>query len=85
MSISSFVIHARPENVESVQNALGLMAGVEVHAATDEGRLVVTVDQPDDGKAVETFSSFSELDGVLNTSLIYNYFETTNAEKELAQ
>ncbi len=85
MSISSFVIHSRPENIESVRDALNLMNGVEVHAITEEGRLVVTVDQPDNGEAVETFSKFGELDGVLSSSLIYNYFENDTAEKELAR
>jgi len=83
MSISSLVIQTRPENVDNVQNALILMDGVEVHATTDSGRLVVTVDQPDNAKAADTFSKFTDLDGVLNTSLIYNFFENDNAEKEL--
>jgi len=85
MSISSLVIQTRPENVDAVHSALILMEGVEIHATTDSGRLVVTVDQPDNAKAADTFSKFTELDGVLNTSLIYNYFENDNAEKELAQ
>ncbi len=85
MSISSLVIQTRPENVDNVQSALVLMEGVEVHATTDSGRLVVTVDQPDNAKAANTFSRFTELDGVLSTSLIYNYFENDNAEKELAR
>ena len=85
MSISSLVIQTRPENVDNVQSALILMEGVEVHATTKSGRLVVTVDQPDNAKAADVFSSLTELDGVLNTSLIYNYFENDNAEKELSR
>ena len=85
MSISSFLIHTRPENVDNLQEALIAMEGVEVHATTENGRLVVTVDQPDNAKATDTFTSFTKMDGVLNTSLIYNYFENDDAEKELTR
>ncbi len=85
MSISSLVIQTRPENIANVEKALSAMNGVEVHTATNEGQLVVTVDQPDDAKAADTFSKFSEVDGVINTSLIFNYFENEIAEKELSK
>ncbi len=85
MSISSLVIQTRPENVANLEATLNSMYGVEVHTTTGEGNLVVTVDNPDDAKASETFSEFLKLDGVLNTSLIYNYFEQDIAEKEQAQ
>lgn len=85
MSISSLVIQTRPENVERIREELVLMDGVDVHTTTEEGNLVVTVDNPDNAKASETFNRFLQMDGVLNTSLIYNYFETENAEKELTQ
>lgn len=85
MSISSLVIQTRPENVANLESILAAMAGVEVHTTTEEGNLVVTVDNPDNAQASETFSEFLKLDGVLNTSLIYNYFEQDIAEKEQAQ
>ena len=85
MSISSLVIQTRPENVEALHEEFSRMNGVEVHATTEEGNLVVTVDNPDNAQASETFNRFLQMDGVLNTSLIYNYFESDIAEKELAQ
>ena len=51
--------------------------GIEIHAATDDGQLVVTLDQPDEGKAAETLFSLQNIDGVLNASLVFNYFEET--------
>jgi len=85
MSISGLVVQTRPENVENLSNTLSLMTGVEVHTTTETGSLVVTVDLPDDAQASETFSKFMEIEGVLNTSMIYNYFEQDNADKELVQ
>lgn len=86
MSISSLLVHARTEDISRVQDALNSQKGVEVHATTPEGRLVVTVDEPDNGRAADILQSFRELDGVLSTSLVYTYFdeETAEAKKEHA-
>lgn len=84
MSISGLVVHVNPKTLDAVSQRVAALEGVEIHAATAEGRLVVTVDQPD-RKAADTFSELQAMDGVLNTSLIYNYFEQDDAEKESAQ
>ena len=75
MSISGLVLQTRPEDAEGLRRHLGGMDGVEVHTVTDEGRLVVTVDQPDDGKAAETLQRIQAMDGILSASLVYNNFE----------
>jgi len=80
MSISSLLIHTRPEDVPRVRDSLNAQAGVEVHADTPEGRIVVTVDEPDNSRAADILQSFRELDGVLNTSLVYTYFDEETAE-----
>jgi len=84
VSISGLVIHTRPENTECAKSALAELDGIEIHATTLDGRLIVTLDQPDDAKAAETLSRLHELDGVLSASLVYNYFEQDPAEKEHA-
>jgi len=85
MSISGVVIHVKPDTAAVMTDRIESLDGVEVHTATGDGRLVVTVDQPDDRKAADTFTELQNLDGVLNTSLVYNYFEQDPAEKEHAQ
>ena len=44
MNISSAVLRAHPAQVDSVRGALEKLPGVEVHAATSDGRLVVTLE-----------------------------------------
>ena len=84
MSISGLVIHVRPGDVEPVTERIAAMAGVEIHATTGDGRLVVTVDRADDGDASDTLVALQNTDGVLSASLVYNYFEQNSAEKEEA-
>jgi len=82
MSISGLVLHVRPEKADAVSAEVAALHGVEVHAATEDGRLVVTVDEADDRVASETLTRFATMDGMINTSLVYNYFEQDSDEKE---
>ena len=82
MSISGLVVHAVPENAITVQAALEGQQGVEVRKVTEDGRLVVTVDHPDDGEAAKIFDQFRTIEGVLSTSLVYTHFEEDHAEGE---
>ncbi len=82
MSISGLVIHTLPDKTHAVRDAIAVMAGVEVHATTEDGRLVVTVDQPDAKKATDALVALNGLDGVLNAALVYNFFEQDAGEKE---
>ncbi|MCK5814230.1 MAG: chaperone NapD [Cocleimonas sp.] len=74
MSIYSLVVHTRPEDIESVSTALGKKQGVEVHGANEKGKIVVSLDHPDRGYCSDTIMSFHAIEGVLNSSLIYEYF-----------
>jgi len=82
VSITGLVIHAVPDRTVAVQQAMEALNGVEVHKATDDGRLVVTVDNPNDGEAAEVFESFRNIAGVLSTSLVYTHFEQDHGEGE---
>lgn len=85
MSISGLVVHVRPADTDRISERILALEGVEIHAVTGEGRLVITVDQPDDRDAADRFTELQNMEGVLNTSLVYNYFEQDPAEKEPAR
>ena len=75
MSIYSVVIHTKPENLTSVSSELLTIKGVEIHGENEKGKLVVTLDHPDRGYCSDTLMGFHNISGVLNSSLIYEYFE----------
>lgn len=72
--ISSLVVEAKPEDVESVAKTLATFEGVEVHEVNGY-RIVVTVEAPSTGASHETASRFVQIPGVLNVNLIYVNFE----------
>jgi len=80
MNISSVLVNARPEVLPQVQGKLLALSGVEVHAATDKGQLIVTIeadsDQADsDRAAADMFTTISRQPGVLSAALVYHQFE----------
>ncbi len=82
MTICSLVLHTRPENLARVSCELEKMTGVEVHGASELGKLVVTVDHPDRGYCNDTMIRMYDLDGVLNAALIYEYQEDSEDSPE---
>lgn len=84
MSICSLVLHANPGKTDAVSAALSAVAGVEVHATAADGRIVVTVDEPDDGAAADIISGLRDIPDVLSVSLVYSHFDGISAGKEQA-
>jgi len=76
MNLCSMVLHARPAQLEAVQAHLAGLPGVEVHAATGNGRVVLTVEDADAHRFSATMMGMHEVPGVLNAALVYEYHET---------
>ena len=72
MNISSLIVGARPERVTAVCNALREIDGVELHAATPQGQLIVTVETESDGLTTELFARIGGLDGVVDVAMGQN-------------
>ncbi|MFO1376610.1 MAG: chaperone NapD [Steroidobacteraceae bacterium] len=80
MNITGIVVNASPGCADAVRHALTGIVGVEVHAVTPEGRMVVTVERPDDREVKEAFDAIGRVDGVLSTALIYHHDEPLDEE-----
>ena len=79
-NICGVMIHAVADKRLQVENFLSQSQGVEVHANSDEGKLVVTVESEDNRYVADTIMSFKDIDGVLSASMIYQFSDamTTN-------
>ena len=76
MNISSAIIHARPGAVAAVQAGLAALAGVEVHAVSPEGKLIVTIESDDEGGNAATYQCIGQLDGVMSAAMVYHQCES---------
>lgn len=75
MNISGIVVHASPDKVDKVRAMLEKIAGVEVHATSAEGKMVVTIEKPGDREITDLFDEISKTSGVLSTAMVYHHFE----------
>ena len=73
MNISSVLVRTRPESLPKVQRDLAAIPGVEVHAASGEGHMVITVEDLEGRPVTDTVLSVQSMEGVLFTSMVYHY------------
>lgn len=75
MNITGILVSAHPGQTETLREQLTSIAGVEVHAVSPEGRMVVTVERPTDGEMTGAFDAINQLPGVLSAALVYHHDE----------
>lgn len=75
MNISGVIVRARPENVGAVRKRLAGIDGVDVHAATEDGRLIVTVEEESDRLLADAVLRLSGVPGVLAASMVYHQYD----------
>lgn len=76
MNISSVIVNARPGQLDAVRGRLQGLPGIEIHAATADGKFVVTIEADSEGETAHTFDRINTLEGVLSAALVYHQFES---------
>jgi len=76
MNISSVIVVPHPDHIEVVRERLGDIEGVELHAVSPEGKLVVTIEAADDRATTGTYEYLAQLDGVMSVAMVYHQMES---------
>jgi nitrate reductase NapD len=74
MSICSVVVHTKPEATLKASATIETMPHCEVMGA-EGGRVVVVIDVRNRKVMSDTIMALNDVDGVINVSLVYEYFE----------
>lgn len=82
ISISSVLVNARPDLLNKAQAVLAALPGVEVHAVTEDGRLIVTIEADSAQSVAEMFAVIGRQPGVLSASMVYHQYES-NPDQEV--
>lgn len=77
--IASILLHLLPERRESVRAAVAAMAGVEIHAE-EAGKMIVTVEAPNEGPIADRMTAMHLLDGVMSAVMVFHHVEPAGAE-----
>jgi nitrate reductase NapD len=82
LHIAGIVVHARPESVQRIAEAIGGLSGVEIHATSADGKLVVTLEASSAREIAARMDEIQQFDAVLTASLVYQHNETLEAMME---
>jgi periplasmic nitrate reductase NapD len=75
MHISGILVHARPGRITQARGQLAAIAGVEIHLGDKDGKLIITLEQPDEETTVAAFEQINHLPDVLSATMVYHHFE----------
>ena len=82
LHIAGVVVHAHPESVQRVAAAVAGLSGAEIHAISEDGRLVVTLEAPSAREIAERIDDIQQFEAVLSASLVYQHNEALEAMME---
>ena len=82
VNISSAIVYAKSGQNETLRESLSQLPGVEIHAATEDGKLIVTIERDNDKTAVDTYEAIERMDSVLSVAMIFQQTES-NPDQEL--
>ena len=80
MNICRILVHAQPTGFDAVRERLLSVQGVEVHGMSEEGRVVVTLEEDDENAMAEKLLKVQKLEGVISASMIYHHNEQDTQE-----
>jgi nitrate reductase NapD len=75
MNISSVIVILHPERVAAVRARLAALPGVEVHAVSPQGKIIVTIETASDRDTAERYETISLLDDVMSAAMVYHQKE----------
>jgi nitrate reductase NapD len=78
--ISSLVVHVRPERCAALRVEIAALAGTEVHAGTEDGKLVVVLETPSEAETMARITAINEMNGTIAASLIYHEIDADPEE-----
>lgn len=74
--VASFVAHAQQQNVSAVSEEISLIEGAEIHAVSEEGKIVFTIEASSQKKIGYFIDQLKHHIGLLSLSPIYHQFLT---------
>lgn len=82
MNISSVIVQTRPERLADVHAALAALPGVEIHAESPEGKLVITLEDDSTRTAADRYVDLNNIPGVLSAAMVYQFSDDISETEE---
>lgn len=80
--IAGLVVHVAPARMPAAEHALRRLGGACVHAATPQGKLIVTLEALSDAGMTDSIGAIQHLPGVLSAALVYQCVDSLESMNE---
>ncbi len=84
MNICGCLLSVSPDYITPARRAIEAMDGTEIHAATDDGRFVVVVEDTPARFASDTIMALHQIPGVVSLTINYHHFEDISQRQPVA-
>ena len=79
LHVSSLIVHVNIKKAVAIETSINLLDGAEVITISPEGKAIVVLEAANQRIIMEVIDSINEIDGVINTGLVYHEFEKQEA------
>jgi len=79
-NICGLVVHLAPQRDTALAEQIAALPGIEIHARSGTGRLVVTAADTAATLAIDQIAAIHRMPGVVAASLVYHAFEAPQAD-----
>ncbi len=79
-NLCSLLVHAQADKSEQVKHHLQQQDGVEVHADTGDGRLIVTIEAQSRHGIADQMMDVQKMHGVYSAAMIYQFSDDIELE-----
>lgn len=76
LHIASLVVHTAPSRVDRVAGQIATLPDACIHATSERGKLVVTLEAPSARDMTRRVSDIQHIDGVMSAALVYQCADT---------
>jgi len=83
MNISSAIVYVIPDRLDEACSALVKLPGIEIHARSPEGKVVVTIEDSDTSLASATYIALHDVPGVMSVAMVYQYSDDESVTEEV--
>jgi nitrate reductase NapD len=80
--IAGIVVHANPQRLQNIREAIAALARVEVHGASAQGKIVLTVEAPTAAEILRWIDAIHQIEGVFSAAIVYQHSEDLDSMNE---
>ena len=75
LHVSSLIVHVNIKKENEIRTSINQLSGAEVITISPQGKAIVVLEAPSQRIIMEVIDAINEIDGVINTGLVYHEFE----------